>query len=137
MIIGAIFIAIFYHYGRDKWGGTEYKWEGGFAIVATVIITILGAALLRVSKMQEKWRVKLAKSVEEGPLRGVGWLKGFKRWCERYVMFVVPFITILREGLEAVIFIAGVSFSAPASAVPLPVVMGLIAGTFVGYLIYK
>ena len=52
-------------------------------------------------------------------------------------MFVVPFITILREGLEAVIFIAGVSFSAPASAVPLPVVMGLIAGTFVGCSVYK
>lgn len=136
MIVGAIFIAIFYRYGKDKWGSTEYKWEGGFAIVATVIISVVGAALLRVSKMQEKWRVKLANHVENGPLPGYGW-QAFKVWCERYVMFAVPFLTILREGLEAVIFIAGVSFSAPASAVPLPVVMGVIAGTFVGYMIYK
>jgi high-affinity iron transporter len=87
--------------------------------------------------MQEKWRVKLAKAVEEGPLRGIGPWTATKRWGERYVMFMVPFITVLREGLEAVVFIAGVSFSAPASAVPLPVVIGLIAGSFIGYLIYK
>lgn len=136
MIVGAIFIAIFYRYGKDKWGSREYKWEGSFAIVATVIISVVGAALLRVSKMQEKWRVKLANHVENGPLPGYGW-QAFKVWCARYVMFAVPFLTILREGLEAIIFIAGVSFSAPASAVPLPVVMGVIAGTFVGYLIYK
>lgn len=52
-------------------------------------------------------------------------------------MFILPFITVLREGLEAVVFIAGVSFSSPASAVPLPVVIGLLAGFAVGYLLYK
>ena len=87
--------------------------------------------------MQEKWRVKLAKSLEETPVTVGGKRGAFKRWCEKYIMFIVPFITVLREGLEAVVFIAGVSFSAPASAVPLPVVVGLIAGGFVGYLIYK
>lgn len=61
----------------------------------------------------------------------------FKRWAEKYAMFILPFITVLREGLEAVVFIAGVSFSAPATSVPLPVVIGLIAGSFVGFLIYK
>jgi high-affinity iron transporter len=75
--------------------------------------------------------------VEEGPLKGRGWWPAIKRWCERYVMFMVPFVTVLREGLEAVIFIGGVSFSAPATAVPLPIVIGLIAGIFIGYLIYK
>lgn len=87
--------------------------------------------------MQEKWRVKLAKSLEGGPLRGIGAWPAFKRFCERYAMFMVPFITVLREGLEAVVFIAGVSFSAPATAVPLPVIVGLIAGCAVGYIIYK
>jgi high-affinity iron transporter len=130
-------IGAFYSLGRDKWASTEYYWEGSFAIVATVIITILGAALLRVSKMQEKWRVKLAKSLEEKTVTAVRRKGAFKRWCEKYAMFLLPFITVLREGLEAVVFIAGVSFSAPASAVPLPVVVGLIAGAAVGYVIYK
>ena len=87
--------------------------------------------------MQEKWRVKLAKALEEKPVTTGGRKAAFKRWCEKYCMFMVPFITVLREGLEAVVFIAGVSFSAPASAVPLPVIMGLVAGFAVGYLLYK
>lgn len=52
-------------------------------------------------------------------------------------MFLVPFVTVLREGIEAIVFIAGVSFSSPAASVPLPVVMGLLAGAAIGYLIYK
>ena len=91
--------------------------------------------------MQEKWRVKLTKAAKETRISGLltrfGCWAAFKLWCEKYAMFVVPFITVLREGLEAVVFIAGVSFSAPASAVPLPVITGLLAGSFVGYLIYK
>lgn len=137
MIIGGGLIGAFYGLGKDKWAGTEYDWEGSFAVFASLVISILGAALLRVSKMQEKWRVKLAKALEEKPVTTGGRRGAFKRWCEKYAMFILPFITVLREGLEAVVFIAGVSFSSPASAVPLPVVIGLIAGGFVGFLLYK
>jgi len=48
-------------------------------------------------------------------------------------MFSLPFITVLREGIEAIVFVVGVSFSAPASAFPLPVVIGSIAGILMGY----
>jgi high-affinity iron transporter len=141
LIIGGAIIGVFYGLGKDKWGPTEYIWEGSFALVASVIITVLGATLLRVAKMQEKWRVKLTKAVEEKPITGwltrYGFWSAFKLWCQKYAMFVVPFITVLREGLEAVVFIAGVSFSAPATAVPIPVITGLLAGSFIGYLIYK
>lgn len=100
-------------------------------------IGVLGAALLRVSKMQDKWRVKLAKALEEEPVTKEGKRGAFKRWCEKYAMFILPFITVLREGMEGIIFVAGVSFSSPASAVPLPVFVGLFCGILVGYLIYK
>ena len=52
-------------------------------------------------------------------------------------MFLLPFITVLREGLEAVVFIGGVGLSLPATSFPLAVVCGLGAGIFVGYLIYR
>jgi high-affinity iron transporter len=98
----------------------------------------MGAALLRVSKLQDKWRVKLAKTLEsKDSTKGLHGTSKFKRWCEKYAMFFLPFITVLREGIEAIVFIAGVSFSSPASSVPLPVVVGLFAGCFVGYIIYK
>jgi high-affinity iron transporter len=137
LIIGGGLIGAFYGLGKDKWAVTEYYWEGSFAIFAALVITIMGATLLRVSKMQDKWRVKLAKSLENKPVNVDGRKGALKRWAEKYAMFMLPFITVLREGLEAVVFIAGVSFSAPASAVPLPVVVGLIAGAAAGYFIYK
>lgn len=139
LIIGGGLIGAFYGLGKDRWANAEYYWEASFAIVACIIISVVGVALLRVSKMQEKWRVKIAASMEakiktdSRENRRVV----FRRWCEKYAMFILPFITILREGLEAVVFVAGVAFSAPATAIPLPVVIGLIAGAVVGYLIYK
>jgi high-affinity iron transporter len=137
MIIGGGIIGAFYAVGKNSWTMTEYYWEGAFALFAAVIITILGAALLRISRMQEKWRVKLTKAME-AKVGTTGNRNGtFKRWCEKYTLFILPFITVLREGLEGVVFVAGVSFSAPASAVPLPVVCGVAAGCFVGYFIFK
>ena len=51
--------------GKDHFAGTEDIWEGVFGLIAAIIISIMGAALLRVSKLQAKWRVKLAKALEE------------------------------------------------------------------------
>lgn len=135
LIIGGGLIGAFYGLGQERWSPTEDYWEGSFALVASLIISVVGAALLRVSKMQEKWRVKLAVAIESKITTGS---KGaFKRWAEKYAMFILPFVTVLREGIEAIVFIAGVTFSAPASSVPLPVVVGLVAGSAVGYIIYK
>jgi high-affinity iron transporter len=130
-------IGAFYTIGRDAWQANEYNYEGAFALFAALIISVLGVALLRVGKMQEKWRVKLAKALE-APVNITGSRAGWlKRFAEKYAMFVLPFITVLREGIEAIVFIAGVSFSAPATAVPLPVVIGLIVGSIVGYILYR
>jgi high-affinity iron transporter len=137
LVIGGALIGTFYSLGQNHWATTEYYWEGSFAIFASLIITLVGAALLRVSKMQDKWRAKLAVALDGKNDATVSHQGRFKRFCEKYAMFLLPFITVLREGLEAVVFVAGVSFSAPASAVPLPVFVGLIAGSIAGYAIYK
>lgn len=135
MIVAAAVIAVFYTVGNNSWGLNENYYEGAFALFASVIITIMGVALLRIGKMQDKWRVKLAKAISQ-PLKG-GSGSWISRFLEKYSMFMLPFVTVLREGIEAVVFVAGVSFSAPAYAVPLPVVVGLLAGGIVGYLLYK
>ncbi|KAJ5038930.1 uncharacterized protein L3040_006608 [Drepanopeziza brunnea f. sp. 'multigermtubi'] len=148
LVIGGVLIGVFYGVGRNKFANAEYYWEGTFGIIASVIITLMGAALLRISKMQEKWQVKIAEAMgkDQTSRKALslkermqerfkpGW---FRRSLGKYAMFWLPFITVLREGLEAVIFIAGVSFSAPATAVPLPVIVGLLAGVVVGFVIYK
>jgi len=107
----------------------------------------MGAALLRISKLQDKWRLKLAKAMEARDASDTLIKTKFmrrrivqgkiKHWCEKYSMFLLPFITVLREGLEAVIFIGGVGLSVPATAFPLAVVCGLACGIAIGYLIYR
>ena len=131
-------IGAFYSIGLDAYGQSEKIWEGVFSMVAAIIITIMGAALLRVSKMQDKWRVKLAKALQASKSTKQGTRsRRFKIWCEKYAMFLLPFITVLREGLEAVVFIGGVGLASPASSFPLPVICGLAAGALIGFLIYK
>ncbi|ORY55097.1 iron permease FTR1/Fip1/EfeU [Pseudomassariella vexata] len=137
VIVAGGLIGAFYTLGKNAWESSEYNYEGAFALVAAVIITVVGAGLLRIGKMQEKWRVKLATAFE-GPVQTGGARGGaFKRFAEKYAMFYLPFITVLREGIEAIVFLAGVTFSAPATAVPLPVVVGLAVGIIVGYILYK
>ncbi|KAK9779008.1 hypothetical protein SCAR479_04244 [Seiridium cardinale] len=137
LIVAGGLIGAFYTLGSNTWESTEYNYEGAFALVAAIIITVMGAALLRVGKMQEKWRVKLAKALE-APVKTSGSSKGwFKRFAEKYAMFALPFVTVLREGIEAIVFLAGVTFSASATSIPLAVVVGLLVGILAGYILYK
>jgi FTR1 family protein len=63
--------------------------------------------------------------------------KGFAAKSRKYAMFFLPFITVLREGLEAVVFVGGVSLTEPATAFPIPVIVGIICGLLIGYFIYR
>jgi len=48
----------------------------------------------------------------------------------------LPLITVLREGMEAVVFVGGVSLGQPGTAIPLAAIIGIICGLIVGYIIY-
>lgn len=106
--IGAAFIAVWYTVLNDIWGNSEDIWEGVFSLIATIMITIMGLAMLKTERMQEKWKVKLAKALEAGALKNAK-SGGWKMSLQRYSFFILPFITVLREGLEAIVFIGGVS----------------------------
>lgn len=138
LVIGAGIIGAFYGLGKNRWSTSEDIWEGTFGLVASLIISVMGAALLRISKLQDKWRVKLARQLEAKDSSG-GKIQGgrLKLWFEKYAMFLLPFITVLREGIEAVAFIGGVSLGLPASSFPLAVICGLGCGALVGFFIYK
>jgi high-affinity iron transporter len=99
---------------------------------------VVGIGLLRVNKLQDKWRVKVAKALEKRPT-GDKMTVGarVKRWAEKYCLFILPFITVLREGLEAMLFIGGVGLGLPATSFPLAVICGIGAGLAIGYMIYK
>lgn len=138
LILGGAFIGTFYGLGKDIFGQAEDIWEAVFGLIASLIITIMGIGLLRVSKLQDKWRVKIAQALEKQHAgKGLGTASRFKLWCQKYALFLLPFVTVLREGLEAVIFIGGVGLGLPATSFPLAVICGLLLGCFIGYIIYK
>ncbi|ODV96500.1 hypothetical protein PACTADRAFT_2793 [Pachysolen tannophilus NRRL Y-2460] len=151
LAVGITFIAVFYTKGSDLYAKTEDLWEGVFCIVASLLITVMGVGLLRVSKMQDKWRVKLKKALVDKEkeeyteiketrniFKKIGkWFNNVPKYFKsNFFMFWLPFITCLREGLEAVVFIGGVGIGKPASGFVLPVVTGIICGLIVGGLLY-
>lgn len=134
LIIGGGMIGAFYALKKDIYAKYEDLWEAIFSMIAAVLITIMGLAMLRINKMKEKWRVKLAQALIKKPA-DKKWL-GFGHFTKKYAMAILPFITTLREGLEAVVFVGGVGLSAPASSFPLAVITGLAAGILVGVIMY-
>lgn len=135
LAIGGIFIGLFYGLGEDAWTTSEELWEGIFYLIATIIITFMGLALLRINKSKQRWRVKIATALIERSQSKSLWVRG--DWGRRYAMFILPFVTTLREGVETVVFVGGVSLGYPATAFPLPVFTGILAGLLAGWLIYR
>lgn len=138
LVIGAGFIGAYYSLQKDIFGDSEDLWEGIFCMIATVMISVMGLAMLRINKMQAKWRVKIARSLVEVPEKKKDRFK-FGYLAKKYAMFLLPFVTTLREGLEAVVFVAGAGATtqgSKASAYPLPVVAGLLAGGAIGLMLY-
>lgn len=54
----------------------------------------------------------------------------------KWALVILPLITVLREGMEAVVFVGGVSLGQPATSIPLAAIIGIICGLIVGYIIY-
>ncbi|KAG8938864.1 high-affinity iron permease [Tulasnella sp. 424] len=115
------------------------------ALAIAIQIFVMGLTMLRIDKAKAKWRAKLHKAfitdvantaaqgltskwAKWSPFRGGPSLSGEDKWemsSGKWALFLSPFITVMREGLEAVVFIGG----------PSSVFCGLIR--VVGYIIYR
>lgn len=135
LLIGGLFIFLFYMLGTNLWNVTEKVWEAVFSIVASLIITVMGMAMLRINKMKEKWRVKLARIIISTHEGTAGW--GLRHLGRKYALAILPLVTTLREGLEAVVFLGGMGVSQPTSSFPLSVVCAVALGSLVGWCMYR
>ncbi|GAA5950946.1 hypothetical protein JCM8115_005014 [Rhodotorula mucilaginosa] len=137
LCIGAAFIAVFFTTLNDIWGKTEEIWEGTFSLIACVIIFIMGVTMLRIDRSKLKWKAKLAGAFDNKVDTSALTSKD-KREARnsKWTLFLLPFITVLREGLEAVVFVGGVSLGQSAKSIPLAAICGILVGFVIGYLIY-
>ncbi|KAJ3486461.1 hypothetical protein NLI96_g4227 [Meripilus lineatus] len=129
LAIGAAFIAVWFTKASDLWSKSEELWEGIFELVASLIIFIMGITMLKMDRSKAKWRVKLERAFE-GQQADRGTLTG------KWVLFFLPLITVLREGMEAVVFVGGVSLGQPATSIPIATIVGIVCGLICGYVIY-
>ncbi|KAF4616731.1 hypothetical protein D9613_008666 [Agrocybe pediades] len=130
LAIGAAFIAVWFTKASDLWSKSEELWEGIFELIACIMIFVMGVTMLKMDRAKIKWRLKLSKAFDGKHVDG-------KARTGKWILFILPLITVLREGLEAVIFVGGVSLGQPAASIPIAAIVGLVCGFACGFLIYE
>ncbi|KAG0504424.1 hypothetical protein M758_10G097300 [Ceratodon purpureus] len=133
MVIAAIFISLYYTVAKEAWESSEPLWEGILSLIAVVLITIMGFSMIRVDTWRAKWEKKLTKVTVE-TLNKQGEVQS-KR--SKYALFLLPLSIVLREGVEAVVFLGGVGLDGSGTAIPIPAIVGALCGILAGYLLYK
>ncbi|PVH14582.1 uncharacterized protein CXQ87_002726 [Candidozyma duobushaemuli] len=138
LVVGAVILVAFYTIGADLWSGTEHYWEATFSVVASVIISAMGVQILRVNRMQQKWHHKLG-SIINGNSQLMDAVKNTASWSERNAMFILPFVTTLREGLEAIVFVGGIGINENTTVASIvnSAILAMIIGTIVGFVLYR
>ncbi|KDQ56975.1 hypothetical protein JAAARDRAFT_131311 [Jaapia argillacea MUCL 33604] len=128
--IGAAFIAIWFTRATNLWEASELIWEGTFQLIASLMIFAMSISMLKLDRAKSKWRVKLQRAFD-------GKKVDSRTRTSKWMLFILPLVTVLREGLEAVIFVGGVALGQPASSIPIAAIVGIICGLVVGFLIYS
>ncbi|KAF9239308.1 Ftr1 protein [Melanogaster broomeanus] len=128
--LGATFIAIWFTQAKDLWAKSEQIWEGVFELVASLMIFFMGITMLKLDRARVTWRVKLQDAFS-GNLVDRGTKTG------KWVLFLLPMITVLREGIEAIVFVGGVALAEPATSIPIAAIVGIICGMICGFCIYQ
>jgi len=127
--VGAAFIAVWFTKASNLWSKSESLWEGIFELIASLMIFVMGITMLKMDRAKAKWRVKLQKAFEGKHVDG-------RTQTGKWVLFILPMITVLREGIEAVVFVGGVALGQPATSIPIAAIVGLVCGIVCGALIY-
>jgi high-affinity iron transporter len=129
LIIGIIFIVVFYTVAKNLWEENGAAWEGSFALIASVVITFMALSMARVQQWRKKWERKLEDATES-------YLRKHETG-NKWALILLPFTVICREAVETFVFIAGIGFDRPASDLPIPAILGLLTGFIVGWILYK
>ena len=101
-VIAVIYLVIWYIALRNLWEETEELWEAVFCIITAALTTVTALAMLTTEQLEEKWKLKLADTLENST-------GGFLVKVQRRSFFILPMVTVMREGLEAIMFTSGVS----------------------------
>ncbi|MCO5551725.1 hypothetical protein L7F22_005229 [Adiantum nelumboides] len=133
MAAAAIFLSLYYTVAKKAWDNSEALWEGILGLIAVVLITLMAFSMIRVDTWRQKWERKLTKVTVEALKKG----EEVQSKRSKYALFLIPFTVVVREGVEAVIFLGGIGLEGSGTAYPIPAIVGALCGIMVGILLYK
>lgn len=128
--IGGTFVAIWFTQATNLWTKAEQLWEGVFQLIASIMVFVMGITMLKMDHAKATWRVKLYHAFYQRDARG-------HSRSGKWVLFVLPLVTVLREGMEGVVFVSGVAIGQPATSIPIATLTGILCGLVCGLLIYQ
>lgn len=112
----------------------------------------MGLAFLRLPHARTKWRLKLLSAVEgsagvdrnghprhhhHGNHNSEHRRKVRARAARGWILFGLPFITVLREGLEGVVFLGGIGITDKPRAILFGALTGFAIGGFLAYTLFS
>lgn len=99
----------------------------------SIIIFVMGVTMLRIDRSKLKWQAKLEGAFDKKKPDSDLNEKAVKEGKSgKWTLFILPLVTVLREGLEAVVFVGGVTLGQSARSIPLAAIVGFICGFIVG-----
>lgn len=127
-LLGVGFIVAFYVANTQVFSGKGQALFKGFIFyVAIVLVTFVAIKMLSFYNMEKKWKYKLRVMMAE------------KKTAERknkWSMCFLAFSATLREGIEAVLFLTGVSSGDSVKAVIIPSLIGAVLGILAGLVVF-
>lgn len=127
VVIGVIFVLVFY-LANTKLMSSEASliFKGCICWLAAILITVVAFAMLKFYNLERKWKRKLESEFSrENASRNYKWS-----------MFLLAGSATLREGMESVLFLTGTSAGLSVKSVIIPGIVGIIAGSLLGVLVY-
>lgn len=116
-------VAIFLILGQTELGSSQEVLEGSFMLLAVGILTWMTIWMKRQSSNLSG---SLKRKVQEALSHGSVW-----------TLTTLAFATVIREGIETVLFIAGTSQTSTIGQVLSGVVLGIGTAAIIGYVLYR
>ncbi|PVU94304.1 hypothetical protein BB561_002654 [Smittium simulii] len=129
LILGGVLIYLFYKLSNEFYTTHEDLWEGIFSLVTSLVLGIVGYYFLQLPLLTHKLENKIDRNFHEVAVK--------RSFFNDYSFLILSFVAVIREGLEAIMLMAGTVIDAKAKAIPLSVIAGIASGIVVGLLIYN
>lgn len=129
VVIGIVFIILFYVANSKIFSGhAQSIFKGVVSWVASLLITVVAFHMLKFYNVERKWRRKLEGALDADREKAAR--------SYRWSVLLLALSATLREGIESVLFLTGVSQGDGVKSIIIPGIVGVILGLGLGMAIF-